>query len=168
MFEKTSSAGSKWSGDSRSSMKKRSRSEIFSTLALPLIVVAVRKLESKSSPLNFAINFPAESRKVKSPSRKFTRRTSGVKTGAGVSARAGSLGATATMGATGEAADGATAAGLVTCPLSLVTGFCCAAGSSGRRHFPEEFCAQTTSGLINEIWRMTSRSPKSDQNCTRS
>jgi hypothetical protein len=45
-----------------------------------LIAVAVRKLEWKSSPLNFETTRPAESRKVKSPSFRLTRWTSGVKT----------------------------------------------------------------------------------------
>ena len=42
--------------------------------------------------------------------------------------------------------------------------------SAATRQAPlsEELCAQTTSGLTSDTWRITSRSEKSDQNCTRS
>ena len=42
-----------------------------------------------------------------------------------------------------------------------------AGGKSGRRHWPAEFCAQTTSGWSNETCRMTRRIAKDDQNWTR-
>src|SRR5436189_4894937 len=80
-------------------MKNLSRSEIFSMLALPLIAVAVRKLESKLSPINFAISRPPESRKVKLPCLRLTRRTSGVNGAAEAVVAVVSLGDLAATGA---------------------------------------------------------------------
>src|SRR4029434_6033929 len=88
--------------------------------------------------------------------------------GAGAAERTGSLDPASTADevevASGEAPgmviDGVEADNGAAVPLSD--------GSSGRRHLPEEFWAQTTSGLVKETCRITSRLPKSDQNCTRS
>src|SRR5262249_16375227 len=84
--------GSKRNGDWRFSRKKRLRSETFSTLAFPFTSVAVRKAERKSRPRNLATSRPCESRKIKSPSLRLTRCTSGAEIGEGVAARILSLG----------------------------------------------------------------------------
>src|SRR5450631_970329 len=125
-------------------MKNLSRREILSTLALPAISVAVRKPEWKSSPLNLAITRPVESRKVKLPSFRLTRCTSGVKTGAGTGARTGSLGAVALAG--GAALAGREEITVVPAAARVVGGASTffSGGNSGRCHFPAEFCAQTT------------------------
>src|SRR6185295_17641767 len=102
-------------------MKKRSRREILSTWVLPFSSVAARKLERKSSPRNLAMTWPAESRKVKLPSLRLTRRTSGVKAGVEVSATVGSLGG---VTATGEG-------GAVTTGLTSGAGRAGDAGSGG-------------------------------------
>src|SRR5450432_4521006 len=148
-------------------MKNLSRNEIFSMLVLPLIAVAVRKLESKSSPMNLAITLPAESRKVKLPCLRLTRRTSGVNGRVGGVAAATSLGELPGSGAVGSTTDAAlgtaadcAGAGTARARVEPTTVF--SDGNSGNRHFPRPFCAQTTSGLINEICRMTNRSLKSD------
>src|SRR5438105_11040892 len=143
-------------------MKNLSRSKILSMLALPLIAVAVRKLESKSSPRNRAITRWPESRKVKLPCLRLTRRTSGVN---GVSGRGFAV---ISLGEPVAASAGGAVAGAMPDTGGGGVAAVFSGGNSGRRHLPAAFCAQITSGLINETCRMTRRLLKSDQNFTRS
>src|SRR2546423_3193012 len=130
-------------------MKKRSRIEIFSMLVLPLIAVAVRKADLKSIPMNFATTRPAESRKVKLPSLRLTRRTSGVNDWSCAGATLDSLGNSVSLGGFGgpggaDAGLGEASAGEAG-PRSAAAGRAgrrmgfCSAGKAGNRHLPAAF-----------------------------
>src|SRR5438128_4076477 len=168
-------AGSYWSGDFNCSRKKRFRSEIFATRALPRNATALRTAERNSTPSKAATKFLERSRKRKSPPLTLTRRISGTNVPVAavfldeLSLRGcldfgGFRGGIPVSGSRefsfSDRFTGSSGA------IEAFSWLC--SGKPGNLHLPSAFCGQITFGSARDTCVITKRREKSDSNLIRS